>query len=139
MDEVVFEDFELASQPIGEEDLAGFFEGWTRKPSASILLAVLAGSYCSVIARTRDGRVIGIVSAISDGVLSAYIPLLEVLPEFRGRGVGSRLLQLVLTRLDGLYMIDLTCDEDLVPFYLPFGMKVSQGMSLRRPQSIPSD
>ena len=90
-----------------------------------------------LVARTRTGQVIGITSAISDGVLSAYITLLEVVPEFRGHGVGSRLMQLVLARLNGLYMIDLTCDQGLVPFYRRFGMEVSQGMSLRRPQSIP--
>jgi ribosomal protein S18 acetylase RimI-like enzyme len=79
------------------------------------------------------------VSAISDGVLSAYIPLLEVLPEFRGRGIGTRLMRLVLERLEGFSMVDLSCDEDLVPFYLRFGMQETRAMSMRRPHAIPTD
>ncbi len=82
---------------------------------------------------------VGIVSAISDGVLSAHIPLLEVLPEFQGRGIGSQLMRLVLKRLEVLYMVDLSCDPDLVPFYREFGMAELPAMGLRRPTAIPSD
>jgi ribosomal protein S18 acetylase RimI-like enzyme len=99
----------------------------------------MAGSHCSFIARTGDGRVIGVVSAISDGVLSASIPLLEVVPEFRGRGIDTRLMRLVLERLEGFYMVDLSCDEDLVPFYLRFGMQGTRAMSIRRPLAISDD
>jgi hypothetical protein len=31
-----------------------------------------------------NGRVIGFITAVTDKVLSAYIPLLEVLPAYRG-------------------------------------------------------
>jgi ribosomal protein S18 acetylase RimI-like enzyme len=138
-EEILYEEYGKELAEVTEGDLAGFFEGWLNKPPASVLLSVLAGSYSSFIARTADGRVIGIVSAISDGVLSAHIPLLEVLPEFQGRGVGSRLLSLMLERLDGLYMVDLSCDEDLVPFYRRFGMEVIGAMGIRRPSAIPSN
>jgi ribosomal protein S18 acetylase RimI-like enzyme len=139
MDEVSYDQYHYASTQITDEDLTGFFEGWPSKPSPSVLLAVLAGSHSSFIARTGDGRVIGVVSAISDGVLSASIPLLEVVPEFRGRGIGSRLMRLVLERLEGFYMVDLSCDEDLVPFYLRFGMQETRAMSIRRPHAISDD
>jgi GNAT superfamily N-acetyltransferase len=80
-----------------------------------------------------------VVSAISDGVLSASISLLEVVPAFRGRGIGTRLMRLVLERLEGFYMVDLSCDEDLVPFYLRFGMQETRAMSIRRPHAISDD
>jgi ribosomal protein S18 acetylase RimI-like enzyme len=139
MDEVSYEEYRHAAARVTDEDLTGFFDGWPSKPPPSALLSVLAGSHCSFIARTSDGRVIGVVSAISDGVLSAYIPLLEVLPEFRGRGIGTRLMRLVLERLEGFSMVDLSCDEDLVPFYLRFGMQEARAMSLRSPHAIPTD
>ena len=138
MDEVTFQEYNV-SVPIAGTELAGFFEGWASKPSASVLLSILAGSYCSFVARTRDGRVVGIGSAISDGVLSASISLLEIVPEFRGAGIGSRLVELLLARLDGFYMVDLTCDVELVPFYQRFGMTAGTAMSLRRPHAIPSN
>ena len=61
-------------------------------------------------------------TAISDGVISAYIPLLEVLPDFQGRGIGKELTGRLLEELDGLYMVDLSCDEELVPFYEGLGL-----------------
>jgi ribosomal protein S18 acetylase RimI-like enzyme len=138
-EDIVFEEYEEELSGVTQDQLTGFFQGWPKRPSASVLLSVIAGSYCSFIARTKDGRVIGVVSAISDGALSAYIPLLEVLPEFRGRGIGSRLMHLTLARLEGLYMIDLSCDEELVPFYRRFGMEAMGAMGIRRPSAIPSE
>ena len=76
-------------------------------------------------------RVIGFVTAISDGVLCAYIPLLEVLPAWQRRGIGRALLQRLLQRLDDLYMVDLLCDPELQPFYEGLGMTRGQGMLLR--------
>ena len=139
MDELSYDEYHHASTQITDEDLTGFFEDWPSKPSPSVLLAVMAGSHCSFIARTGDGRVIGVVSAISDGVLSAFIPLLEVVPGFRGRGIGTSLMRLVLERLEGFSVVDLSCDEDLVPFYLRFGMQETRAMSIRRPHAISDD
>lgn len=70
-------------------------------------------------------------AAISDGVLSAYIPLLEVLPDYRGRGIGTRIVTMMLDSLD-LYMVDLVCDDDLVPFYERLGLHRSSAMIRRR-------
>jgi ribosomal protein S18 acetylase RimI-like enzyme len=80
-------------------DLEGFFVGWPRRPSPEQHLALLRGSSHVVIA--RDGRrVVGFVTAISDGVLSAYIPLLEVLPEYQRRGIGKELTARLLAQLE---------------------------------------
>ncbi len=37
----------------------------------------------------------------------------------------------MLQRLDGLYIIDLTCDARLQPFYQSAGMEPATGMMLR--------
>ena len=66
---------------------------------------------------------VGFVTAISDGVLSAYVPLLEVLPDYQGRGIGSELICRMLARLNDLYMVDLVCDAELVPFYERLGLE----------------
>jgi GNAT superfamily N-acetyltransferase len=84
----------------------------------------LRGSSHVVLA--RDGaRVVGFVTAISDGVLSAYIPLLEVRPEYQRQGIGTELVRRLLDVLRGLYMVDLVCDEDVVPFYERLGSSAS--------------
>ena len=111
--------------------LDGFFVGWPNPPSAERHLAVLRGSAAVVLA--RDGEdVVGFVNAISDGVLSAYIPLLEVLPEYQGRGIGSELVRRLVARLESLYMVDLSCDAELEPFYLRLGFRtLDRGMGIR--------
>ena len=92
----------------------------------------------SHIVLAREGRrVVGFITAISDGVLSAYIPLLEVLPDFQGRGVGKELTRRLLTQLDGLYMVDLSCDEELVPFYEALGLaRLDAALGLRNRAAV---
>ena len=77
-------------------------------------------------------RVVGFITAISDGVLAAYIPLLEVLPDYRGQGIGTELVRRLLHKLNGLYMVDVLCDPGLQPFYARLGMLPSTGMMIRR-------
>ena len=65
-------------------------------------------------------------------MLSAYIPLLEVLPEYQGTGIGTELMRRLLAELRDLYMVDLVCDPQLENFYRRFGMVLQSGMALRR-------
>jgi predicted N-acetyltransferase YhbS len=57
--------------------------------------------------------------------------LLEVLPQYQGQGIGRELVVRMLEKLDGLYMIDLTCDLKLQPFYKKMGMQPHTGMMIR--------
>jgi ribosomal protein S18 acetylase RimI-like enzyme len=75
--------------------------------------------------------VVGFITAISDHVLTAHIPLLEVLPEYRGRGIGSELVRRMLDQLGDLYAIDLICDVDVQPFYAKQGMRPAAAMMVR--------
>ena len=74
---------------------------------------------------------VGFVSAISDGVLSAYIPFLEVLASHRGSGIGSELVRRLLGQLEHIYSINLHCDPELTPFYEHLGMRSLGGMAIR--------
>nr|WP_318283220.1 GNAT family N-acetyltransferase [Paenibacillus xylanexedens] len=78
---------------IGSEQLTGgFFDGWPNPPSPSTFLKLLEQSYAIELAiDEQTGNVVGFIQAISDGILSAYVPLLEVLPEYKGQGIGSEL------------------------------------------------
>ena len=118
---------------VSAAELEGFFVGWPSRPSPERHLEILRGSDYVVLAREGDrGRVVGFVTAISDGVLSAFIPLLEVLPEHQGRGIGSELVRRMLSRLEDFYMVDLMCDPELESFYARFELMLLSGMGVRR-------
>jgi len=124
------------------DQLAGFFVGWPSPPSPATHLRILQGSAAVVlVVDERTGTVVGFVTAISDGVSCAYIPHLEVLPAYQDRGIGTALLERMLTRLHKLHMIDLLCDPDIQPFYARLGMRPATGMLIRnydRQASVPA-
>jgi GNAT superfamily N-acetyltransferase len=125
-------DYTTSLDGVAADDLEGFFEGWSSPPSPADHLEILRGSDHVLLARSETGAVVGFVTAISDGRLSAFIPLLEVLPNHRGRGVGTELVSRLLGELGHLYAVDVVCDEELRPFYERFGMVPLQAMALRR-------
>lgn len=113
------------------DQVRGFFVGWPNPPSPETFLKILGNAAHVVLAvDDESNRVVGFINAISDGMLCAYIPLLEVLPEYQKRGIGAELVRRMIDQLSHLYMVDLACDPDLVPFYQRFGMH--EGVAMYR-------
>ena len=73
---------------------------------------------------------VGFVTAITDHVQSAFIPLLEVLPEYQNQGIGTELVNRMLGKLEEIPSIDLCYDPPLQPFYERLGMARSVGMMI---------
>jgi len=130
-------DYETSLEGLDAAELDGFFVGWPSPPSPERHLALLRGSEHVVLAReSESGRIVGFVNVVGDGVLAAYIPLLEVLPEFQGQGIGTELVRRLLDLLGDRYMVDTCCDEYLVAFYERFGMHRFVGMGLRNRDAL---
>ena len=119
-----------SSEEITPKMLKGFFVDWTNPPSSEMHLEILNRSTFIILAVTDD-RVVGFITAISDGVLAAYIPLLEVLQNYQNLGIGKELVQRMTKKLKNIYMVDLTCDLELQKFYKKLGFTESTGMVLR--------
>lgn len=112
--------------------LVGFFNGWPSPPSPQTHLRMLEGSSHVVLAIDPvAGRVVGFINAVSDRFFAASIPLLEVLPGYRGRGIGRELVRRMLVELADFYSIDLACDPSLQPFYERVGLQHATGMMRR--------
>ena len=124
--------FRESADDVTPDQLHGFFVAWPNPLSLETHLEILRNSYRVVLAVDKENnRVVGFVNAISDGVLSAYVPLLEVLPEYQKQGIGRELVRRMLALLSNLYMIDLTCDPELQPYYESIGLVKSTGMMKR--------
>ncbi|GGS87083.1 hypothetical protein GCM10010156_51940 [Planobispora rosea] len=121
---------------IEADRLQGFFVGWPAPPSAEQHLAVLRSSHRAIVAMDETGRVVGFINMISDGVLTAFIPWLEVLPAYQGQGIGGELVRRILREAEGLYSVDLVCDPPLRAYYERLGMSPLLGMGLRNPAAL---
>ncbi|HSH60006.1 MAG TPA: GNAT family N-acetyltransferase [Acidimicrobiales bacterium] len=108
----------------------GFFERWGTPPTPEQHRALL-GASTQVVLALHGRNVVGFINALSDGILAAYIPLLEVLPAYRGRGIGTQLVRRMLQALGPLYMVDVLCDPEVVPFYERLGLSPSSGVRIR--------
>ena len=125
-------DYLYSAKEISTNQLHGFFVGWSNPPSRETHLRLLQQSDEVVLALDiSSGAIVGFITAITDGVLATYIPFLEVLPEYQHQEIGRNLVQKMLRRLSGYYMVDLLCDPGLQPFYEQAGMRRANGMSLR--------
>ena len=117
---------------ISPNQLCEFFIGWVNPPTPEVHLKLLRQLAYVVLAIDSDtNKVVGFINAISDGVLSAYLPLLEVSPDYKNRGIGTKLVKKMLNLLKDYYMIDLSCDPELQSFYNKFSMVFSTGMMVR--------
>jgi ribosomal protein S18 acetylase RimI-like enzyme len=127
-------------QHLRPADLTGFREGWPVPPSPERYLRALQGSELAILAVDEGtGRVVGFVTAVGDGALAAFIPFLEVLPAYRGRGIGSALARRVIERLRDRYSIDLVCDDELVTFYERLGFVQLRAMSRRDREALTAE
>jgi len=123
------------AEAVGEitpAQLQGFFIGWPNPPSPETHLEILRRAFKVELAIDGDtGQVVGFINAVGDGILAAYLPLLEVLPAYQGRGIGTELVRRMMECLKEFYMVDLICDPELKTFYERFGMFSRVGMAWR--------
>jgi ribosomal protein S18 acetylase RimI-like enzyme len=115
MFKIIFKD---ETSDLSKFEDSGFFVGWNCKPKVD-LKTILSKSTYFVVA--VDGqKIVGFVTCNSDTYVSAYIPLLEVLPEYKNQKIGTKLMQKMLEKVQDMYMIDIICDVEMNSFYAKF-------------------
>jgi len=102
---------------------AGWWTGQAHE-NTELIRRIVTGSNCFVLA-CEGNEIIGMGRAISDGISDAYIQDVTVLPEFRGQGVGTGIVQEILKQLraDGLQWIGLIAGRHSHPFYRKMGFE----------------
>ncbi len=113
------------------QQLKGFFVGWPTHPEPQTHLRILHNSSHVWLAFAGDNCV-GFINALTDSVFYAYIPLLEVLPDYQGKGIGRELMRRMVETLASMYAIDICCDESLIPFYEACGFSAGTSMMHRK-------
>jgi ribosomal protein S18 acetylase RimI-like enzyme len=89
-------DYETVTSAPVEEIVELYKAGgwWQESPEARAAIPLMIkGSFCFMVARSVESRIIGMARVISDGYSDAYIQDVVVLANHRGRGVGRELIR----------------------------------------------
>lgn len=82
----------------------------------------------TVITAWADGRLVGLINAIDDGELTAYVHYLCVNPKYQGLGIGGELLKQIKEKYrDYLYIILIAENEGLIDYYEKNGFEHING------------
>ncbi len=126
-------EYKMSFEGISDDQFSSFFVGWKNPISIERHISILKNSSYFVLAYDSEKKkIVGFINALSDNIHFAFIPLLEVLPEYKHNGIGSRLVEEILEVLGPIQCIDLTCDTEMQSFYERFGMLRSNGMVIRK-------
>jgi spermidine synthase len=97
---------------------------WWSNPedNPSLVSRIIAGSHC-FLAASHESGIIGMGRAISDRISDAYIQDVTVHPTYRGRGIGTTIIRMLIDRLqqDGLAWIGLIAEGGSHEFYRRMG------------------
>jgi len=117
------------SKIFSEEELFALFDsvGWLSARYSARLVRALAGS--STVFSAWDGeKLVGLINALDDGELTAYIHYLLVDPEYHGLGIGKHLALSIREKYsDYLYIVLIAEKTESIKFYEKLGFKVTGG------------
>lgn len=107
------------------EQLGGLFQsvGWL-SGKYPVKLKKALDNCETVITAWDDGQLAGLINAIDDGALTAYVHYLCVAPDYQAKGIGRELLRRVKDKYrDYLYLFLLAENEPLIGYYTRHGFE----------------
>ncbi len=118
-----------------EEEILPLYEsvGWTiycERPE--MLKQAYAASYCTLGAYL-DGKLVGILRAVGDGASVLLVQDLLIYPEYQHKGIGTKLMQEMLRRSEGVYQFHLLTDNSpkTVQFYRSVGLSEADVLGIK--------
>jgi ribosomal protein S18 acetylase RimI-like enzyme len=126
---------EATVEPFVQAHLEGVIElvaaeGWTEyADDVARTHRALTGPGVTTLVASVGGRVVGAIQVQSDGVIQAHVSMLLIEQNWRGAGLGSRLLRDGLERAGGKYLDIRTRTEG---YYERLGASRSLGFRLTR-------
>ncbi len=88
---------------------------------------IKAMSNCETVFTAWDNdKLVGLVNAIDDGELTAYIHYLLINPEYQGQGIATELLNMIKEKYkEYLYIILIAENKPLINFYIKNGFEAT--------------
>ena len=95
---------------------------WSSADRPTELVNALRNSHSLVTAR-KNGKLIGLANAISDGYLVVYYPHMLIHPDYHGQGIGRLIMKAMFERYESFHQQMLTAVVDAVGFYEKVGFE----------------
>ena len=92
-------------------------------------LVVAMQNFKTVYSAWDDDKLVGMICAMDDGVMNAYVHYLLVRPEYQGNGVGKQLVQAVKEHYKDYLRIVVVAYNDEVGFYENCGFSRANDVS----------
>jgi len=110
------------------EELAALFcsVGWSSGQYPDKLVVAMQNSG-TVFSAWDGGRLVGLINALDDGVMTAYVHYLLVNPAYQGQGIGKRLVELVREKYRDYLRIVLIAYDKEIGFYENCGFEAGEG------------
>lgn len=111
-------------QELNEKDLAELFLSveWS-SGNYPEKLAIAMKNYGSVFTAWDEGKLVGLISSMDDGIMTAYVHYLLVNPSYQGKGIGKHLVRMTTEHYKDYLRIVLVAYDKELEFYKHCGFK----------------
>ncbi|MBP1617977.1 MAG: acetyltransferase family [Bacteroidetes bacterium] len=112
------------------EELQSLFlsVGWSSGQYPEKLVVAMKNSGV-VFSAWDGGKLVGLINAMDDGIMNAYIQYLLINPEHQGLGIGKKLVTMIKENYSDYLRIILIAYNKEIPFYQSCGLEVGQDKS----------
>lgn len=113
---------------ISREQLQSLFKSldWKSGDFPDELQEAMKNSH-SVVTAWYQGELIGLVNALSDGVMTVYFHYMLVRPNYQNMGIGKNILEMILNKYEGYKNKLLISYENAESFYRKAGFIPEEG------------
>jgi Acetyltransferases len=110
-----------------EKDLKDLFlsVGWSSGQYPEKLVVAMKNSG-SVFTAWDDGKLVGLINALDDGIMTAYVHYLLINPAYQGNGIGKELVRLLSEKYKDYLRIVLIAYDKEVSFYKKCGFEIGE-------------
>ena len=99
-------------------------------------LAAAMKNYGSVFSAWDGERLVGLISAMDDGVMTAYIHYMLVDPAFQKQGIGAELLRMAKAHYANYLRVLLVAMDEEIGFYAHAGFEAPEGKTVMQITSL---
>ncbi|HDR7794686.1 TPA: GNAT family N-acetyltransferase [Bacillus luti] len=84
----------------------------------------------------KENELIGFARVVSDGIFRAYIEDVVVHGSVRNKGIGEKMLTMLLEEISHIHIVSLFCGEKLIKFYGEQKFQVTEQIVMHRNQIV---